>query len=399
MNEINSPATFRHQAAEEVFDWLLNRSYGERFIDNLLVDLAGRLRGAGLSVARLSLHLHTQHREWFGATLIWKLGVEEVEVITHAYSDEPTEGYRNSPILSVRNGATEIRRHLADLAEDQFDFPVLADLKAQGLTDYVVWPIHYTLGKFHVLTFSSDAPRGFSLAELAFLRRITPLIALVTEVRSKNIVLRTLMETYVGPIAAQRILAGETRRGLGSSIEAATMISDLRHFTDMTAERPRDEVIAVLNAYFEAIADPIERHGGEILKFMGDGMLAIFPLDQPEACANLIAAVREGQERLAALNAENLTSGLPELHQGVGIHLGEVSYGNIGSRNRLDFTVIGPVVNIAARLQGLTREVDCPVLVTGDFARRADRPDDFTAIGTFPVRGIPEPIEVLALKL
>lgn len=397
MNEIDSPATFRRQAAEEIFDWLLNDTYGERYIDNLLVELCVRLRAAGVSIARMSLHLHTQHREWLGATLVWQDGMNEAEIVTHEYSEGQSEEFLKSPIHQIRQGVPEIRRRLFNLSAEQSDFPVLSDLKAQGLTDYLAWPIHHTLGKFHVLTMASDAPQGFTKAEVAFLRRITPLIALVTEVRSKNIVLRTLMETYVGPIAAQRILAGETRRGMGSSIEAATMISDLRHFTDLTAERPRDEVIAVLNAYFEAIADPIERHGGEILKFMGDGMLAIFPLDQPDACAKLITAVREGQERLAALNAENITSGLPELHQGVGVHLGEVSYGNIGSRNRLDFTVIGPVVNIAARLQDMTRESDCSVLVSEDFARRADSPDDFRAVGTFPVRGIPEPIGVLAL--
>lgn len=398
MNEISSSLTFRQKAAEEVFDWLLTDAHGERFIDNLLVALCVRLRAAGLSISRMSLHLHTQHREWLGATVIWQLGANEAEILTHEYSEGESDGFLKSPILQIRQGVPEIRRRLSALSPDEYDFPVLADLRAQGVTDYIAWPIYFTLGRHHVLTFASDAPAGFSTAEVAFLRRITPLITLVCEVRSKNIVARTLMETYVGPIAAQRILDGETRRGLGSSIEAATMISDLRHFTDLTAERSRDEVIAVLNSYFEAIADPIEHHGGEILKFMGDGMLAIFPLDQPEACASLIAAVREGQERLAALNAENLRSGLPELHQGVGIHLGEVSYGNIGSRNRLDFTVIGPVVNIAARLQAMTREAEYSVLVSDDFARRANSPDDFRSVGTFPIRGIPEPIGVLALR-
>lgn len=399
MNEINSPATLRHQAAEEVFDWLLRDTHGERYLDRVLAELCNRLRDAGISVVRATLHVQTRQREWLGATLLWRTGLEEAEIILREYAIEESEQWLHSPVHDIHDGAPEIRRSLWQRAPDEDDFPILNELMDEGITDYVVWPMFHTLGKRQALTFASDAPRGFSDAEIGFLSRLVPLIALVSEVRIKNVLARTLLETYVGHSAARRILNGETRRGLGSSIEAATMISDLRHFTDLSAERPRDEVIAVLNAYFEAIADPIERHGGEILKFMGDGMLAIFPLDQPDASANLIAAVREGQERLAALNAENLTSGLPELHQGVGIHLGEVSYGNIGSRNRLDFTVIGPVVNIAARLQGLTREVECPVLVSGDFARRADRPADFTAIGTFPVRGIPDPIEVLTLKL
>jgi adenylate cyclase len=399
MPQIAPAAALHRNSFEGIFDWFLSETHEERFIDRVFAQLGDRLLAAGMPLARASLHLRTQHREWLGAALFWHPGLEAAEITMTAYGVDQTERYLNSPVRDIHQGSPEVRRKIWALVPEDYDYPILAELAEDGITDYVAWPLLHTLGRRHVVTFGSDAPLGFSDYEIAFLRRLVPLIALATEVRLKNVVTRVLLETYVGPIAAQRILAGETRRGLGSSIEAATMISDLRHFTDLTAERPRDEVIAVLNAYFEAIADPIERHGGEILKFMGDGMLAIFPLDQPDASGNLIAAVREGQERLAALNAENLTSGLPELHQGVGIHLGEVSYGNIGSRNRLDFTVIGPVVNIAARLQGLTREVDCPVLVTGDFARRANRPEDFHAIGTFPVRGIPDPIEVLALKL
>lgn len=399
MTEIASSAAFRQQAAEEVFNWLLRDTYDERYIDRILVALCGRLRDVGISVARATLHLRTQQREWLGATLLWRDGLDEAEIVLQDYAVEQSDQYLLSPLLAVRSGAAELRRRLWQLPPGEYDYAILSDLRAEGLTDYVAWPMHHTLGKRQVVTFASDAPRGFSDTEIGFLHRLVPLLGLVSDARIKNVLIRTFLETYVGPFASRRILDGDTRRGFGSSIEAVTMISDLRHSTELSAEWPRDQMIALLDAYFEAIVDPIERLGGEVLKFMGDGMLAVFPLDKPDACANLILSVREGQERLGALNAENRSRGLPELRHGIGVHLGEVNYGNIGSRHRLDFTVIGPVVNIASRLQDLTREAGFPVLVSGDFAARAGRPDEFQNVGTFNVRGVPDPIEVLSLKL
>lgn len=399
MTHIAAPVALRANSLDGIFDWFLTETHDERFIDNIFAALCNRIHAAGVPLARATLHLRTQHREWLGAGLFWRPGADAAEITMLGYGIDQADRYLNSAVHDIHHGSAEVRRKLWALEREDFDYPLLAELAEEGITDYVVWPLLHTLGKRHVVTFGSDAPQGFSDYEIAFLRRLVPLIALATEVRLKNVVTRVLLETYVGPIAAGRILDGETRRGMGSSIEAATMISDLRHFTELSADRTRDEVIALLDDYFEAIADPIERRGGEILKFMGDGMLAVFPLDQPDACNELIDAIREGQDRLEALNAKNHAGGLPELHQGVGVHLGEVNYGNIGSRNRLDFTVIGPVVNIASRLQGMTRDTECTVLVSGDFARRADSPDDFSAIGTFPIRGIPDPIEVLALKL
>lgn len=399
MTQIAAPASLRPNSLDGIFDWLLNETHEERFVDHVFAALCNRIRAAGVPLARATLHLRTQHREWLGAGIFWRPGVEVADITLLAYGTDQTDGYLNSAVHDIHHGSAEVRRKLWALAPEDCDYPLLTELAAEGITDYVAWPLLHTLGKRHVVTFGSDAPLGFSDFEIAFLHRLVPLVALATEVRLKNVVTRVLLETYVGPIAAGRILGGDTRRGFGSSIEAATMISDLRHFTDLSADRSRDEVIALLDDYFEAIADPIERNGGEILKFMGDGMLAVFPLDQPDACQRLIAAVREGQERLEALNIKNRDSNLPELHQGVGVHLGEVNYGNIGSRNRLDFTVIGPVVNIASRLQDMTRDADCTVLVSGDFALRADSADDFRAVGTFPIRGIREPIEVLSLKV
>jgi adenylate cyclase len=223
-----------------------------------------------------------------------------------------------------------------------------------------------------------------------------PILALVSEIRMKNRLARTLLETYVGFHAGELILAGATRRGSGTTVRAAIMICDLRDFTRISDNWPRDDVIDLLNGYFDAISEPIARHGGEILKFMGDGLLAIFPLSQPSACANLLHAVAEACQAMIALNENNGETGRAPLNYGIGVHVGDVMYGNIGSRTRLDFTVIGPAVNMASRLEALTKELGRPVLLSRAFADMVHSDFDLERLGEYPVRGFNDPIELFA---
>jgi adenylate cyclase len=255
----------------------------------------------------------------------------------------------------------------------------------------------HTLGKRHVVTFATEAAAGFRENDVAMIRELLPVLSLLTEVRLKNILARMLLQTYVGHRASEQILTGSIRRGSGETVSAAVLICDLRDFTAISGQWPRDGVIELLNAYFDAMCEPIERHGGEILKFMGDGLLAIFPLDDPDACGNLLAAVYEARKAIAAIN-ESGTLGVHEiLRYGVGVHVGDVMYGNIGSRKRLDFTVIGPAVNIASRLETLTKDVHRPVLLSRAFVEAACRLDDMESLGSVPLRGIGYEIEVFAL--
>src|ERR1700751_4369692 len=196
-----------------------------------------------------------------------------------------------------------------------------------------------------MVTFATDRPGGFSDAHVARLRGLLPHLALVSEIRLKNRMGRTLLETYVGSHASDLILAGATRRGSGTTVRAAIMICDLRDFTRISDNWPRDDVIDLLNDYFDAMSEPIARHGGEVLKFMGDGLLAIFPLSQPSACANLLHAVAEARRAMVALNEKSGEAARAPLNYGIGVHVGDVMYGNIGSRTRLAFPVIGPAVN------------------------------------------------------
>jgi adenylate cyclase len=223
-----------------------------------------------------------------------------------------------------------------------------------------------------------------------------PALALVSEIRVKNRLARTLLETYVGPHASEQILAGATTRGSGVTLGAAIMICDLRDFTAISDMWPRDDVIDMLNGYFDALSEPIDAHGGEILKFMGDGLLAIFPLTKPTACLDLLTAIGEAQAGLAALNEQNRERGRPLLGYGIGVHVGDVMYGNVGSRKRLDFTAIGPAVNVASRLETLTKEVKRPVLLSGAFAGRIGGAVPLDNLGHFQLRGLGQSIEVFA---
>jgi adenylate cyclase len=311
-----------------------------------------------------------------------------------AYDVRERSEYIGSPANELIDGATEVREHLE--RDGGRKHGVYDEMRAKGLTDYVVWPLYHTLGKQHMVTFATDRPGGFEPAHIAELLKLLPALALVSEIRVKNRLARTLLETYVGAHAGEMILAGATRRGSGTTVRAAIMICDLRDFTKISDNWPRDDVIDLLNGYFDAMAEPVVRHGGEILKFIGDGMLAIFPLSEPRACANLLRAVSEARQAMVALNEENSKIGREHLNYGIGVHVGDVMYGNIGSRTRLDFTVIGPAVNMASRIETFTKQVGKPVLLSRAFADFVKGDFDLERVGEYPVRGFNDPIELFA---
>jgi adenylate cyclase len=301
-----------------------------------------------------------------------------------------------SPANEIHDGATEVRENLERDPAPGRKHAVYDEMRAKGLSDYVAWPLYHTLGKRHMVTFATDRSGGFDDAQIASLLELLPVLALVSEIRIKNRLARTLLETYVGSHAGELILAGATRRGTGTTVRAAIMICDLRDFTRISDNWPRDDVIELLNGYFDATSEPIARHGGEILKFMGDGLLAIFPLSEPNACGNLLRAVSEARQAMNALNEKNKETGRAPLNFGIGVHVGDVMYGNIGSHTRLDFTVIGPAVNMASRLEALTKQLGKPVLLSSAFADLVKNEFELERVGEYPVRGFNDPIELFA---
>ena len=382
-----------------ILDWLMIESRGQRFLDNILVETCQRLVEDGIPVARATLHLRVNNPQWLGARMLWKRGMTEAEFRTFDYGVEDSAQYLNSPLNDINSGAAEARQRFDQPGRDGPWYNLYEELKTEGLTDYVAWPIDHTLGKRHVISFSSDRPGGFRPDELAALKDLLPAFALVSEIRIKNRLARTLLDTYVGTHASEQILAGATTRGSGTTVHAAILICDLRDFTAISDAWPRDDVIGLLNDYFDAMCEPIEARGGEILKLMGDGFLAIFPLSRPDACANLLTAIAEAESGMQALNRRHLDTGRQALGYGMGVHVGDVMYGNIGSRRRLDFTVIGPAVNLASRIEALTKVVHRPALFSLAFATMAGCVGRMDNLGRHPVKGVPEPVEVLAFPL
>lgn len=393
---MNAPDNHAPTPADGVIDWLTNGTRDERFIDDIFAQMCIRLQQAGIPVKRATLHVLINHPQWLGARMMWSDGMREAEIALVDYEVRERPEYIGSAAHEIHDGATELRERLEQDPSLGRKHALYDEMRAKGLTDYVAWPLYHTLGKRHIVTFATDRAGGFDDAHLAGLKKLLPVLALVSEIRIKNRLARTLLETYVGSHAGELILAGATRRGTGTTVRAAIMICDLRDFTKISDNWPRDDVIDLLNDYFDAMSEPIARHGGEILKFIGDGLLAIFPLSAPDACANLLHAVAEARQAMVALNERNNGTGRAPLNYGIGVHVGDVMYGNIGSASRLDFTVIGPAVNMASRLEALTKKIGKKVLLSRAFAELVQKQFELEHVGSHEVRGFNEPIELFA---
>ncbi|QFY63347.1 adenylate/guanylate cyclase domain-containing protein (plasmid) [Rhizobium grahamii] len=376
----------------EVIEWLSQGLRDEAASEKIFVHLCERLMNAGIALSRATLHFRVHHPQWLGTRVIWTRGLPEVDVHTVAYDVEATDVFLRSPFRVVIATGNEVRQRIR--IHGPHIFPIYEELRQQGHTDYAAWPLDHTQGRRHLITFATDRPTGFDDADIALIRSVLPIFSLITEIRLKNQLARTLLQTYVGPHASEQILDGATTRGSGTTLSAAIMICDLRNFTLLSGSQHRDRVIEILNEYFDLMADPIEKHGGEILKFMGDGLLAVFPLDEPGACQRLIAALAAAYEASARRSSTKFP-----VQFGTGVHVGEVMYGNIGSKRRLDFTVIGPAVNLASRLETLTKQLKRPVLISGDFVASAGCAAQTDCLGMHSVKGFDEMIEVHALRI
>jgi adenylate cyclase len=297
--------------------------------------------------------------------------------------------FRTSPISAVYTGGNAIRRCLAD-ADCPIDFPILSDLRAEGAPDYAAFPLLFTDGSIHVATWSTRQPGGFTAKQFAEIESVIAPLARVAEIRALRRTAGNLIDTYVGHQTGERILAGKIRRGYVEAIRAAIWLSDMRGFTALSERLPPQALIDRLNVYFGCQVPAILDHGGEVLKFMGDGLLAIFPIagdaDGAVVCRRALAGAREVKTKIAELPRQDDDEAI---RFGLALHVGEVMYGNIGGGNRLDFTCIGPAVNLAARLEKVASKVGEAIVASADFAGHFT--GEFARIGEFPVAGFAAP--------
>ena len=370
---------------KRLVDWLMDGARSTPLAQEVLTALCERLTACGVPLWRASVFVRTLHPQILGRRFVWQPDTGTV-ITPGAFDLLEREAFRNSPMTYVANTGKALRRRLAD-PDCPMDYPILLDLRDQGITDYVVSPLHFTNGDIHFASWATKQPGGFNDAEIAALETIVVPLTRVAEIRALHRVAGVLLSTYVGENAGASVLAGQIRRGHTEEIHAAIWLSDMRGFTTLADRLPPQALVDLLNRYFDCQVPPIREHGGEVLKFMGDGLLAIFPIgaaaDSRKVCADALAAAHAARAKVAELHA---TSGDDAgVRFGLALHLGDVLYGNIGSDDRLDFTCIGPAVNLAARLEKLAGQLGRTILASDEFAKHGGR--DFASIGQFAIAG------------
>jgi adenylate cyclase len=378
-----------------VVDWLAGGAVSGPNSEDVLAQLCERMVECGVPLWRVAVFVTTLHPDVMGRRFLWQAD-SGVTTSNALFAILETDDYRQSPFTTVYATRAPLRRRLAD-SNCPLDFAVLKDLKAEGATDYAAFPLTFTDGTIHVSTWSTREPDGFTPKQFADLEAVILPLARVAEIRALRRTAGNLIDTYVGHQTGERIMAGKIRRGYVEAIRAAIWLSDMRGFTALSERAPPQAVIDVLNRYFGCQVPPILEHGGEVMKFMGDGLLAIFPIandaDADEVCRKTLACARDFRKRIAELPAPG--EGETAIRFGLALHIGEVMYGNIGGGNRLDFTCIGPAVNLAARLEKVASKLGETVVASADFARR--RPDDFRRLGEHAVAGFAAPQTVFGL--
>ncbi len=369
----------------ETVNWLVGEGRFLRDNRELLERFCDRVVATGIPLTRAWLHNRALHPQYKGVTRVWKRGETLVErYLDHGF--EKTPAYLNSPVRFVVEHGKIFRSRLD--TEDALPFPVLGELRQAGYVDYVIAPILFSAEAANALSWATDRPGGFSEDDLKFFSAIVPSYAAIVEAKSLRRFASNMLTTYVGREPGELILKGQIRRGEVRTITAALMLVDLRGFTGLSDTLAPSAVIDTLNRYFDCVIPPVKAHGGEVMKIMGDGILAIFnegPDRGPaEVCRQALAAATEG---LAALQRSNGGDGAKvlELNAGFALHHGTASYGNIGTEDRLDFTVIGPDVNLTSRIERLCRELDQKLIMSQEFADRLDTP--MFEIGHFALRG------------
>ena len=359
-------------------------------------ELCWRLVGDGVPLWRATVHAGTLHPQIRGLGLRWWRDRRIVEEYRILHSSDTAEDYRQSPIRAAIEDGIKFRRRLDGGA---LEFPLLTKLRGQGATDYYALPLNPQIRRFPVVTWATDRPHGFSETDLAALEDINPALAASVDVRSLRRISINLLDTYLGPQAGRRILAGQIHRADGDRLRAVIMISDMRNFTGLSDRLPGEAIIELLDDYFDAIVPAVQARRGEVLKFIGDGVLAIFPTEDEEDFApsslRALEAAVHGLARLDAVNARRRERQSSQIRAGIGLHLGEVIFGNVGAADRLDFTVVGPAVNLASRIEGLTKRLLRPLLTSQAFAQICPRP--LVSLGFHPVRGLNAPEEVFGL--
>lgn len=380
-----------------LFAWLFERATSDLEGSALLDGLATRLQDAGFDLHRVSIWLPTKHPELWGHQLIWEPPTG-ARVVRRSHDASLTTDYVGTPAEALfKSGALTLRRRIA-VEPARSEFAMLTAMADAGATDYVLIALDLGRQFGSWISFATRRPDGFSDAQLALLTEATPLLSLHLQLLGAHFETRSLLEVYLGGNAARRVVDGEFRRGTGTELDAALWFCDMRGFTAMSDRLPARAVVGVLDRYFEHVATPITEHGGEILKFIGDATLAVFPIgehDAANACKRALAAALAVLTRIDAWAPGEAG----RIEVGVALHTGRVFYGNIGGRERLDFTVIGASVNEVCRVEAMCKTLGEPLLMTSSFAAALGTRDvEVVSLGHHALKGVAQRQEILTTR-
>lgn len=362
--------------ANTVAGWLIGEAWQSASPEELMGRFCRCLRDTGVPLARMTVIIPALHPQVFASVFVWRED-SAVKTIYEPYDILQQPKFKDSPFALILRGAGGVRRRI-EREDAKIDFPVVRDLQAEGATDYVAMPFRFSDGQLNVMSMTSFAAGGFSTDDLGQIHEALPMLGRLFEVHAQRRTAVTLLQTYLGRHTGERVLQGQVRHGDGEHIHSVVWFSDLRNSTALSKSMPQDAYLLYVNRYFHCMAGAVMEKGGEVLRFIGDAVLAIFPIagsssknwgsatGAAEACRRAIAAAKLAGEHVAVANESHPDA--PPIRYGIGLHLGDVTYGNIGLPERLEFTVIGAAANEAARVESMTKTLDRQVLISTSFA-------------------------------
>lgn len=377
-------------------DWLLREAWEAASSRELTHRFVQCLRQGGVPVKRLRVVIRTLHPLLAATNYHWSEKEPEVGRFEVSHDMQRSNMFQDSPFRRIFEGMGGFRRWIG--AESDDEFPVIADLRAEGMTDYVAMPMIFSDGQINAITMATDDPEGFSMANLGFIHEVLPVLSRFYEVHAKRRNAVSLMQTFLGQRTGEKVLDGQVRRGDGEDIHAVIWFCDLRNSTPIADRMARDDFLRYLNQFFDCMAGAVADHGGEVLRFVGDAVLAIFPIDQDDAeraSAAAVDAAKQASDRINVLNGSARVAGREPIGFGIGLHVGSVTYGNIGTPERLEFTVIGAAANEAARIESLTKELGVQVTMSKAFVDSYD--GEVKSLGHQELRGVGRQTEVFTL--
>ena len=395
-----------------VANWLIGEALKDVEIERLVTGCCERLQATGIPLVRGYFTFPVLHPLLAAIGVTWLRG-KGTTVIGHPHvPGGVSETFQRSPHYYMLERDLDIMRVRLDCPNRNYNFPIFEELIDEGITDYLAFTVDFSAtGPAKLVdgkpshsgmlgSWATDRSSGFSDSEIDALLRIQDRLAVASKIAIKSQLMGNVANTYLGKEAGARVLGGQIKRGDGQSIEAAIWYCDLRGSTAMADQLPAQDYIDNLNSYFDATGGAVQDAGGEILSFIGDGMLAIFQRtanekDLSQAARRADEAARDACARMDKLNAQRTKSRLPVLGYGLGLHVGTVMYGNVGVPERLTFSIFGAAVNEVARLESLTKQLGEPILVSEAFACCIGRP--YRALGTYDLHGVQEALSVLAL--